>query len=288
MTKSSPITTLTSNGTEVRIGRRQPLVMIGERINPTNRATLERALRSGDLSLVIEDARAQTAAGAQVLDVNVGLPSIDEAALMASVVQVLQSSIEAPLCLDSGNFEALKAGLQAYEGKPLVNSVTGEQESLSQVLPLVLEHGAAVIALLMDDDGITMEPEKRLAIAERILNRAQREGIAAEDVVIDPLVLAVGADTQSSRVTLETIRLVRERLGLNMTLGSSNVSHGLPGREALNATFVAMAVAGGVTCPIVNPLQSAMRETVLAADLLLGRDEWAMQWIKHWRAKSTS
>lgn len=286
MTANPIVTEVSSDSKAVRISSGNPVVMIGERINPTNRAELEAGLREGDMDVAIGDAKAQVRAGAEMLDVNVGLPSVDEPALMAAVVQTLQAAVDVPLSLDSRDAEALQAGLQAYQGKPLVNSVTGEEASLSRVLPLVAEHGAAVVGLLMDDDGIPMDAEKRLAIAERIVVRAGEYGIFPADVVIDPLVLAVGADTRSARVTLKTIRLVRDELGLNMTLGLSNVSHGLPGREELNTALVAMAIARGVTCPIVNPLQPEVRDVVLAANLLLGHDEWAMHWIKQWRAKA--
>lgn len=269
---------------EVVIGAGRPVAIIGERINPTGRRALAESLQRGDLSVVRRDGLAQVAAGAAILDVNVGVPGADQAALMAAAVAALQAATDTPLCIDSADPAVMSAGLAAYRGKALVNSVNGEERSLASVLPLVREYGAAVIALTMDDQGIPSTATARLEVAEAILGRAVALGIPAEDVIFDPLAMAVGADAGAARVTLETIRLIRERLGANMTLGVSNVSHGLPARPELNAAFCAMALAAGVTCPIVNPLDARMMETIRAANLYLGHDEWAAGWIRAYRA----
>ncbi|MFO7698550.1 MAG: dihydropteroate synthase [Anaerolineae bacterium] len=277
-------TVVRSGVREVRIGGDHPVVVIGERINPTGRTLLTRQLSRGDMSLVRRDALAQAEAGASLLDVNVGLPGADQRALMAAAVRAIQAVTDVALCLDSTDAEVLRAGLEVYEGIALVNSVTGEEQALAAILPVVRDHGAAVIALPMDDDGIPETAEARLRVAERILARAVSLGIAEQNVVVDPLTMAVGADAGAARITLETIRLLHERLGVNIALGVSNVSHGLPARPALNATFVAMAIALGATCPIVNPLDARMMETVRAANLCLGHDEWAAIWIRAFRA----
>jgi 5-methyltetrahydrofolate--homocysteine methyltransferase len=281
------ITVVSSAKATVQIGDAMPVVIIGERINPTGRKRLAAALMGGDLGMLRDDALRQVEAGAQVLDINVGMPGIDEAAVLAAAVREVQGSVDVPLCIDTSSSAALDAALSAYQGKALVNSVTGEDGSLERVLPIVRHYGAAVIGLAHDERGISMWAEERLAAARKIVDRALAMGIAAEDVIIDPLALTVGADAGAGVVTLETIRLVREELGANMTLGASNVSFGLPDRETLNATFLAIAVALGVTCPICNPLDRAARKALLGADLLLGRDEYGGQWIRHYRtAKS--
>ncbi len=277
-------TRVASSKREVILGADRPVVVIGERINPTGRASLAETLRRGDMSIVRRDGLAQVQAGAQILDVNVGIPGGDQATLMAAAVRALQEVTDAPLCIDSTDVAVLKAGLEAYEGKALVNSVNGEERSLGAVLPLVKEHDAAVIGLTMDDEGIPETAQARLRVAEAILSRAVALGIPIQDVIFDPLALAVGADTGAAHITLETIRLIRARLGANVTLGVSNVSHGLPARPALNATFCAMALYAGVNCPIVNPLDTSMMVTIRAANLLLGQDEWAGEWIRAYRA----
>lgn len=269
---------------EVVIGPQRPVAVIGERINPTGRQKLAETLQRGDMAMVRRDGLAQAAAGADILDVNVGVLGADQAALMAAAVAALQEATDTPLCIDSPDVAVLEAGLSAYRGKALVNSVNGEERALQEVLPLVREHGAAVIALTMDDAGIPATAEARLRVAEAILERATGLGIPAEDIVFDPLAMAVGADSGAARVTLETIALLREQLGANITLGVSNVSHGLPARPGLNAAFAAMAIARGVTCPIVNPLDARMMETIRAANLCLGHDEWATGWIRAFRA----
>jgi len=277
-------TVVRSRARQLSIGPGHPVAVIGERINPTGRKTLSAQLARGNMALVQRDARAQAEAGAALLDVNVGLPGADQAALMAAAVRAIQEVTDTPLCLDSADAAVLRAGLEAYDGIALVNSVTGEDHVLEAVLPVVQAYGAAVIALPMDDSGIPGTAEARLQVAERILSRTVALGIPRENVIVDPLTMAVGADTSAGRVTLETVHLVRQELDVNITLGVSNVSHGLPLRPALNATFVAMAVALGATCPIVNPLDARMMETIRAANLSLGHDEWAAGWIRAFRA----
>ncbi|MGI6368699.1 MAG: dihydropteroate synthase [Anaerolineae bacterium] len=277
-------TRLTRDRRELLIGEGRPIAVIGERINPTGRRTLAEQLARGEFTLVQRDAQAQSAAGAALLDVNVGVPGADQPALMARAVRAIGEVTDLPLCLDSADPQVLEAGLQACEGIALVNSVTGEERSLESVLPLVQAHQAAVIALPMDDKGIPATAEERLAVAERILSRAAALGIEPHRVLVDPITMAAGADTSTAQVTLQTIALLRAALGVNIVLGTSNVSHGLPLRPSLNATFVAMAIALGARAPIVNPLDARMMETVRAANLFLGQDPWAMAWIKAFRA----
>jgi len=272
-------TVLRSATRETRIGPDQPFVIIGERINPTGRRALAAELSVGDFDRVRADARNQAAAGARMLDVNAGVPGVDEAELLVRLVEVVQDEVDVPLSIDSSVAEALTAALPMCTGKPLVNSVTGEEERLARILPVVAETGAAVIALAHDEGGISMDPHERLAIARRIVERAGEHGVAAEDVIIDPLAMSVGADPQAARVALETIRLVRSELGNNLTLGASNISFGLPGRAALNATFLAMAVEAGLTSAIANPLSEGVRTAILATDVLLARDPFARSWI---------
>jgi 5-methyltetrahydrofolate--homocysteine methyltransferase len=223
----------------------------------------------------------QVKTGADVLDVNVGVAGMDDVALMPEVVKLVGACVDVPLCLDSPNPKALEAGLAVVAGKPLVNSVSGEESRLTTILPLVKEHGAAVIGLVMDDDGIPSTAEGRLKVAEKILERAARLGIPVEDVVIDPLVMAVGSDSQAGRVTLRTVELVREKLGVNVNLGASNVSFGLPDRPTVNMAFLALAMGAGATCAITDPLK--MAGFIRAADLLLGKDEYGMRYIRYFR-----
>jgi 5-methyltetrahydrofolate--homocysteine methyltransferase len=278
-------TTITSTAQSVTITRDGPVVIIGERINPTGRKALMAALQEGNLDVVRADAAAQVEAGAGILDVNAGVPGADEPALMVQLIQAVREVTEVPLCIDSPNPSVLQAGLTAYDGKALVNSVNGEEHALQSILPLVAEHGAAVIGLTMDDDGIPQTAEERLAVATKIVDRAESLGIPRHDVIIDPLVLTVGADQQAARTTLRATRLIAQELGVNIAMGASNVSHGLPDRAAINATFMAMAIASGLSCPITNPLSARVREAILAADLLLGHDEWAMTWMTYYRSK---
>jgi len=267
----------------------RPTVLIGERINPTGRKRLSAALEEGDLDMVRLEAEAQVQAGADVLDVNVGVVTMDEVDLLPRAVRLVMETVEVPVCIDSPNVEALRAALEVHkelapQGKPLINSVNGEEARLEQVLPLVAEYRAAVIGLVMDDDGIPSTAEKRLTVARKIVERAEAMGIPREDVVIDCLALTVGADSRAGLTTLEAIRLVRQELGVNMTLGASNVSFGLPERGVINRAFLAMAIQSGVNCPIVDPAR--VRPTVLATDLILGRDEFSMRYIKGYRERS--
>jgi 5-methyltetrahydrofolate--homocysteine methyltransferase len=238
------------------------------------------------MDVIRRDAMTQVEAGAAILDVNAGLPGADEAALMQQIIDAVREVTDVPLCLDSPNADVLDAALAKYEGKALVNSVNGEERSLATVLPLVSKYKAAVIGLAMDDDGIPQTAEKRLEVAQKIVERAGALGIPASDVIIDPLVLAVCTDAKAAVETLKGIRLIVDELGVNITMGASNVSHGLPSRAAINAAWMAMSIAAGLTCPITNQLSTAVREAILASDLILGRDEWAMNWITCFRNKS--
>jgi len=267
---------------EVRIGPGLPTVIIGERINPTGRKVFSAELQAGDLSRVPRDAQAQAEAGARVLDVNVGAASVDEVALLPRAVELAQQAVDLPICIDSANPEALRAALAVAQGRALVNSVNGERAKLDAVLPVVADYGAAVIALVMDDSGIPDTPEKRLRVAEAILEAARQHGIAPQDVLLDPLVLAIGADHLAGAVTAETARLIRCELGCNMTAGASNASHGMPERELLNTVWLALLIQAGVNAPICNPLKNGL--AVRAVDLVLGYDEWGMGYIQAYRA----
>ncbi len=267
---------------EVRIGPGLPTVIIGERINPTGRKVFSAELQAGDLSRVPRDAQAQAEAGARVLDVNVGAASVDEVALLPRAVELAQQAVDLPICIDSANPEALRAALAVAQGRALVNSVNGERAKLDAVLPVVADYGAAVIALVMDDSGIPETPEKRLRVAEAILEAARQHGIAPQDVLLDPLVLAIGADHLAGAVTAETARLIRCELGCNMTAGASNASHGMPERELLNTVWLALLIQAGVNAPICNPLKNGL--AVRAVDLVLGYDEWGMGYIQAYRA----
>ncbi|MCU0560515.1 MAG: dihydropteroate synthase [Desulfobacterales bacterium] len=278
-------TILQRNTCTVTIGPQHPLVIIGERINPTGRKKLACALEKGELDLVRDEAVKQVAAGAHVLDVNVGVSGIDEPGLLRDAVKVVCAAVAVPLCIDSALPSALAAGLSVYEGKALVNSVNGEERKLKEVLPIVKHYGAAVVGLTMDDDGIPRDAGRRLAIAEKIVNAAQKEGIPIEDVIIDPLAMAVSTDSMAAVETLKAISRVREKLGVNQTLGASNISFGLPERHAVNALFTALAVANGVTCPILDPTVWDIRRAALLTDLLLGKDEWCMNFISVYREK---
>lgn len=282
-------TILKSAQKTVIISPDRPTVLIGERINPTGRKRLSAALAEGDLEIVRLEAVAQVRAGADVLDVNVGVITVDEVDLLPRAVRLVMETVEAPVCIDSPNLEALRAALEVHkelapEGKPLINSVNGEEARLEQVLPLVAEYKTAVIGLVMDDDGIPPTPEKRLAVARKIVERAEAMGIPREDVIIDCLALTVGADSRAGLTTLEAVRMVREELGVNMTLGASNVSFGLPDRPVINRAFLALAIQNGVNCPIVDPAK--VRPTILATDLLLGRDKYSMRYITAYRQRS--
>jgi 5-methyltetrahydrofolate--homocysteine methyltransferase len=271
-------TTLQSRSRTVVIGHDRPFCVIGERINPTGRKKFAEELRGGDLSTVAKDAVGQVDAGADMLDVNAGIPLVDESELLKGMLGAVAAAVEVPICIDSSVIEALEAGLSVYEGKALVNSVTGEDERLEEILPLVARHGAAVIGLANDETGIPETPQQRLDIARKIVSAAGDHGIPPEDVVIDPLAMTVGAATDAVTVTLETISLIRDELGVNMCLGASNVSFGLPRRHALNAAFLPMAMAAGLTSAIMSCADEVV-EAVRASDVLLGHDEWAAGWI---------
>ncbi len=276
-------TVLKGTRSTVCIAPDRPTELIGERINPTGRKRLAAEFVAGNVEIVKTEALDQVAAGADVIDVNVGAAGVDQVALLPRAVKMVQEVVEAPISIDTPDPAALAAALKVYQGKPLVNSVNGEEKNLGRVLPLVAEHEAAVIGLCMDDDGIPNDPQKRLGIARKIIERAEDLGIPREDVLIDCLALTVGADSKAALVTLETIRLVRAKLGVNMTLGASNVSFGLPDREVVNWAFLAMAIREGVNAPIVNA--DRVKQAILAADVLLGRDEFAMRYIKDYRRK---
>jgi 5-methyltetrahydrofolate--homocysteine methyltransferase len=280
-------TVLRSRSKTVTIGAEQPFCIIGERINPTGRKSFAEELRNGDLSTVAADALAQVQAGADMLDVNAGIPLVDEPELLKSMLTRVQDAVDAPICIDSSVIEALEAGLSVYEGRALVNSVTAEDERLNEILPLVARHDAAVIGLANDETGIPETPEKRLECARRIVSAAGDHGIAANDVIIDPLAMTVGADTDAVTTTLKTISLIRDELGVNMCLGASNVSFGLPRRHVLNAAFLPMAIAAGLTSAIMSTAEVCV-DAVRASDLLMGHDAWGGSWIAAHRAREAA
>lgn len=284
-------TVLKGLGQEVIIGRGRPTVIIGERINPTGKKRLAAALTAGDLSVVKEQAIKQVEEGALVLDVNVGAAGVDEVDLLPRAVGLVLETVDVPVCIDTPNAAALAAALAVHRrinpaGRPLVNSVNGEKVCLERVLPLVAEYDAAVIGLCMDDDGIPASPRQRLEVARRIISRAEREGIKPENVIVDCLALTMGSDSKAGRTTLDTIRLVAEELNANITLGASNISFGLPDREIINSAFFAMAIYAGATCLIMDA--GRLRPIVLAADLALGLDNYAMSFIKDYRRRRRS
>ncbi len=273
-------TVLSSARREVVIGFDRPFVMIGERINPTGRKLLAAEMKAGDFSRVEADALAQVEAGAQMLDVNAGIPLADEPALLARAVQLVQSITDVPLSIDSSIIEALEAGLAVYHGKPLVNSVTGESEVMERVLPLVARHGAAVVAISNDETGISEDPDVRFAVAKRIVERAADHGIPAADVVVDPLVMPIGAMGTAGRQAFSLIRRLREELKVNTTCGASNVSFGLPNRHAITGGFLSMAIGAGMTSAIMNPLHAEPKTGVMAANVLMGTDRDCVAWIR--------
>lgn len=274
-------TTISSQAKTVIIGPDRPFTIIGERINPTGRKKLAAEMAEGDYSRVEKDALAQVAAGAHILDVNAGIPLADEPAILEEVVQLVQDLIDVPLCLDSSIVEALRRGLEVYQGKALVNSVTGEEERLESVLPLIKKHDAAVIGISNDESGISDDPDVRFQVAKKIVERAQDHGIPKEDVIIDPLVMPIGAKQYAGRQVFTIIRRVREELGINTVCGASNVSFGLPNRDALNAAFLPMLIASGMTSAITNPLEKEVKEAILAADALFGNDPNCSSWIRN-------
>lgn len=276
-------TKISSATKEVVIGDERPTVLIGERINPAGKKKLAEALEAGNLGIVRNEALAQAQAGADIIDINVATFGVDEVTLLPQVVQAVADMVDTPLCLDSANPEALEAALKVYKGKPLINSVTGEERSLAKVLPLVKEYGAAVIGLAHDDKGIPNNAEQRVAIARKIVERAEAVGISRADVIIDCLAFAVGADAHSGLVVLETVRRIKAELGVNLSLGASNVSFGLPDRDLLNSAFLVMAIAAGVNCPIVDAAK--VRPIAVAVDLILDRDEYAKRYIETYRQR---
>jgi 5-methyltetrahydrofolate--homocysteine methyltransferase len=279
-------TVLRSATKEVVLGHDRPFTIIGERINPTGRKIFQEQLRAGDFSAIERDVATQVAGGADVLDVNMGVPLTDEPELLATAIRLVQSRTDLPICIDSSVVEALEAGLDAYQGRALVNSITAEDERMEQILPLVKRYDAAVIALPNDADEIPMEADKRIDLVAKIVDTATKEyGIAIEDIVIDPLAMPIGADTQVVNTALETIQRIRQGWGLNMTLGASNVSFGMPGRHTLGAAFLPMAMTAGLTSAIMDARSPQIVEAVRAADLLLGHDEWGASWIAAHRAQ---
>ena len=276
-------TRISSATREVIIGDGRPTVLIGERINPTGKKKMSEALKEGNMEVICKEALAQVDDGADLLDVNVCISGVDEATMLPKVVQAVIDTVDVPLCLDSTNIGALESALKVYKGKALINSVTGAENSLAEVLPLVKEYGAAVIALVQDDDGIPNNSERRVAIAHKIVERAEKTGIPREDIIIDCMALAVGADSRSSMVSIETIRRIKSELALNRTLAASNVSFALPNRDLLNNAFAAIAIAAGVTCLIVDVAKT--RPIVLAADLLLNHDKYARRYIEAYRQR---
>jgi 5-methyltetrahydrofolate--homocysteine methyltransferase len=273
---------------EVIIGHDVPFVIIGERINPTGRKKFQEQLRAGDLSQIEIDVQQQFEGGADVLDVNMGVPLTDEPDLLSRAIKLVQSKTDLPICIDSSVIEALDAGLKAYEGKALVNSMTGEDDRMELILPLVKEHKAVIMALSNDETGIPATAQERLVITEKIVRTVEKYRIPLEDLVIDPLAMTVGADPEAVKITLETIHLIKEKFGLNMSMGASNVSFGLPNRHAVNASFLPMAMAAGLTSAIMDARTKEIGTSVRAADLLLGNDPWGGNWISAFRAQQPS
>lgn len=281
------LTTIVSSKTQtVEITRGKPTVIVGERINPTGRKKLLSALKDGDFEIVRKDALAQVNAGAKIIDVNAGVPGADEKAMLLQMITEIQEVTDMPLCFDTADDKVLEAALSVYEGKALINSVNGEEEKLASVLPLVKEHDASVIALCMDDNGIPPSPEDRLKVAGKMIGRAEKLGISQDRLIIDPLALTMGSDHNAGRIAIETIKLVVEEFGVNITMGASNISFGMPDRPSINATFLAMAILAGLTCPITNPLENEISIAIKAADLVMGSDQFGMNWIKSYRARS--
>jgi len=278
-------TTVTSASKTVEIHRSNPTVIIGERINPTGRKKLLAELKEGKFDIVRNDAIAQIEAGADILDVNAGVPGADEEPILKEMVEILMELTDVPLCIDTADNPALETALATYEGKALINSVNGEEARLESVLPLVKEYDASVIGLCMDDDGIPETPQERFNVAAKIIERADQLGIPARNIVIDPLALTMGSDHEAGKIAIESIELIVEEFGVNVTMGCSNISFGMPDREHIDSTFIAMAILSGMTCPITNPLHEEVNLAIQAADLVMGRDEYGMNWIKSYRAR---
>ncbi len=280
------LTTIVKSETqEVEINRGLPTVIIGECINPTGRKKLQEELKEGKFDIVRRDAVAQVEAGAAILDVNAGIPGVDEPKLLVELIKVVRELTDVPFCIDTAKRTALEAALKAYKGKALVNSVNGEEDKLSAILPLIKEYGAAVVGLTLDDEGVPKTVEKRVSIAGKIIERATKMGIPIEDIVIDPLALAMGTEDKAGRWALDTIEAVVKEFGVNITMGASNISFGLPDRPSVNATFIAMGIRSGLTCPITNPLNEQILTAIVGANLCLGRDEFASNWIKAYRKR---
>ena len=281
------VTLISSPTKEVRIGFDQPFVIIGERINPTGRKILADEMKQGDYSRVEADALAQVAAGAHMLDVNAGIPLADEPRILAEAIQLVQSVTDVPLSIDSSIVAALESGLSVYQGKALVNSVTGEEDRLETVLPLVAKHGAAVVAISNDESGISEDPDVRFAVAKKIVQRAADYGIHHSDVIVDPLVMPIGAINSAMVQVMHIVRRLREELKVNTTCGASNVSFGLPNRNGINSAFLTMAIASGMTSAITSPLHAEVMQAVLGADVMMGNDPNCANWIKKYREPST-
>ena len=279
-------TTITSETKTVEINRSNPTVIIGERINPTGRKALMAELKEGKFDIVRRDAVAQVEAGAGIIDVNAGVPGADEEPILKDMMHAVMEVTDVPLCIDTADNTALETALSIYKGKALINSVNGEEERLASVLPLAKEYDASVIALCMDDDGIPPTAADRFQVAAKMIERADKLGISAERLIFDPLALTMGSDHNAGMIAMDTIRMIVSEFGANITMGASNISFGLPDRPVINATFIAMAILAGLTCPITNPLEEEVKLGILAADLVMARDEFGMNWIKAYRARS--
>ena len=278
-------TILSHKDKKVVISPNHPFVMIGERINPTRRKKLAETIANGDYSLAQADAVAQMKAGAQVLDINAGIPGADEPALLRGATLAVMEVVDIPLCFDSANPDALAAALAVYPGKALINSTTAEDKMMDMVFPIAKQYGAAVIGVITDNKGVPATPADRLRVAADLIKRAADYGLPPEDIIIDPLALTVSADHTAGRITLDSIRLIQQELGVNMNLGASNVSFGLPDRKILNVAYLALAIANGLTIAITDPTVPEIQTALLACDLLMGRDEYSMRWIKAFRAR---
>lgn len=279
-------TIVSSETKTVEIHRSQPTVIIGERINPTGRKSLLAELKEGKFDIVKRDAVAQVEAGAAIIDVNAGVPGVDEEPILRDMMHAVMEVTDAPLCIDTADTTALESALSIYKGKALINSVNGEEERLDAVLPLVKEYDASVIALCMDDEGIPPTAQDRFNVAAKMIERADKLGISADRLVFDPLALTMGSDHNAGMIAIDTIRMIVAEFGANITMGASNISFGLPDRPVINATFIVMSILAGLTCPITNPLEEEVSLSIKAADLVMARDEFGMNWIKAFRARS--